>query len=96
MEFRGLKAGYLFLLAGGMVGIFILFIVMYALGLNQWLCVVFNSVLAAGHINMTFKLNSKYGLHGLMKAAARRRIPERMINRKKIGRLIQHPGYENN
>ena len=34
-EFKGLKSQYLFIFAGGLLGIFIAFVVMYMIGLNQ-------------------------------------------------------------
>jgi len=37
---------------------------------------------------LTFRLNARYGTHGLMKAAARRRHPRYVVNRLKIPRLF--------
>jgi len=37
---------------------------------------------------LTFRLNARYGTHGLMKAAARRRHPKYVVNRLKIPRLF--------
>ena len=38
VEFKGLKAQYLFLFAGGLLAAFILFIILYMAGAGQWLC----------------------------------------------------------
>ncbi|OAV74186.1 hypothetical protein Barb7_02346 [Bacteroidales bacterium Barb7] len=34
-EFRGLKSHYLFIFAGGLLGLFIVFVVMYMAGIDQ-------------------------------------------------------------
>ncbi|MCE9012674.1 DUF4133 domain-containing protein, partial [Bacteroides faecis] len=38
----------------------------------------------------TFRLNARYGTHGLMKAAARKRHPRFIISRKAIPRLFTY------
>lgn len=35
VEFQGLKAQYLFIFAGGLLALFVLFVVMYMAGINQ-------------------------------------------------------------
>ena len=42
VEFKGLKAQYLFLFAGGLLAAFILFIILYMAGADQWLCIGFS------------------------------------------------------
>ena len=76
VEFRGLKAQYLFIFAGGLLAVFVLFVVLYMAGVNQWVCIGF------GIVAVTFRLNAKYGEHGLMKLAAARQRPRYLINRK--------------
>ena len=75
VEFKGLKSQYLFIFAGGLLALFVLFIIMYMVGINQWVC-------------LTFRLNEKYGTHGLMKLSARKSHPFHIINRKAISRLF--------
>jgi len=88
-EFQGLKAQYLFIFAGGLLGLFIVFVVMYMVGVNQWACIAFGVIAALILVYGTFHLNKKYGEHGLMKAQARRNHPRYVINRRKISRLFQ-------
>ena len=38
-EFKGLKAQYLFLFAAGLLTVFVLFIIMYMAGIDQWICI---------------------------------------------------------
>ena len=84
VEFKGLKSQYLFIFAGGLLALFVLFIIMYMVGINQWVCIIFGVTSAT----LTFRLNEKYGTHGLMKLSARKSHPFHIINRKAISRLF--------
>lgn len=87
-EFRGLKSQYLFLFAGGLLGVFVVFVVMYMVGINQWACIGFGVAAALALVGATFRLNAKYGEHGLMKVQARMNHPRYIISRRRIGRLF--------
>ena len=87
-EFQGLKAQYLFIFAGGLLGLFVVFVVMYMAGVNQWVCIAFGIVSTLILVYGTFHLNGKYGEHGLMKAQARRNHPRYVINRRNFSRLF--------
>lgn len=89
VEFKGLKAQYLFIFIGGLLAVFILFIIMYLVGINQWVCIGFGLVTASVLVWQTFALNAKYGEHGLMKMQARGSHPKYIINRRKIPRLFK-------
>ena len=39
VEFKGLKAQYLFIFAGGLLAVFVLFVILYLAGINQWVCI---------------------------------------------------------
>jgi hypothetical protein len=87
-EFKGLKSQYLFIFAGGLLGSFVVFVVMYMAGIGQWICIGFGVCAASVLVWLTFSLNAKYGEHGLMKVQARRSHPKYIINRKTIPRLF--------
>lgn len=87
-EFKGLKSQYLFIFAGGLLALFVLFVVMYMAGVNQWACIGFGIVSASALVWGTFRLNARYGEHGLMKLQARRSHPRHIINRKGFHRLL--------
>jgi hypothetical protein len=87
-EFQGLKTQYLFIFAGGLLGLFIVFVIMYMVGINQWVCIGFGIVSALILVYGTFYLNGKYGEHGLMKVQAKRSHPRYIINRLRISRLF--------
>lgn len=87
-EFKGLKSQYLFIFAGGLLGSFVVFVVMYMAGIGQWICIGFGVCAASVLVWLTFSLNAKYGEHGLMKVQARRTHPKYLINRRAISRLF--------
>ena len=88
MEFKGLVAQYLFLFAGGLLAVFVVFVIMYMIGIDQWVCIGFGVVAALALVWLTFHLNAKYGEHGLMKLGAVRQHPRYLINRKMPCRLF--------
>ena len=87
-EFKGLKSQYLFLFAGGLLGLFVLFVVMYLTGINQWLCILFGLTAATALVSGVFRLNARYGEHGLMKLRARNRRPRYIIRRRVVRKLF--------
>ena len=80
-EFKGLKAQYLFLFAGGLLAVFVVFVVLYMAGVGQWVCIGFGASSASVLVWLTFRMNGKYGEHGLMKRFAVRQHPRYLINR---------------
>ena len=46
-EFKGLKSQYLFIFAGGLLALFVIFVVMYMAGIDQWVCIGFGVVSAS-------------------------------------------------
>lgn len=89
VEFKGLKAQYLFIFAGGLLAVFVLFVIMYMAGIDQWVCIGFGLIAASALVWLTFNLNAKYGEFGLMKMLAKRQHPHYLINRKNSLRLFQ-------
>ena len=85
-EFKGLKSQYLFIFAGGLLSVFVVFVVMYMAGIGQWICIGFGVCAASTVVWMTFSLNAKYGEYGLLKVQARRNHPIYIISRKAIDR----------
>ena len=89
VEFKGLKSQYLFYMAGGLLGLFMLFAVMYIIGVNMYFCVVFILLSAIVLMYAVFNVNKKYGEFGLMKIAARKSRPKYIINRGKFIKVLQ-------
>lgn len=89
VEFKGLRAQYLFIFAGGLLAVFVVFVIMYMAGIGQWVCILFGVVAATVIVWLTFSLNKRYGSHGLMKLFAAQGHPRRILSRKRIIRLIK-------
>lgn len=87
-EFKGLKSQYLFIFAGGLLSVFIVFVIMYMVGISQVVCIGFGAIAASVLVWGTFYLNDKYGEFGLMKLQATKNHPRYIINRLRIIRLF--------
>ena len=90
VEFKGLKSQYLFVFAGGLTAVLLAVVILYLAGVDQWICIPFGIVSGGLLVWVTFRLNARYGTHGLMKAAARKRHPRFIISRKAIPRLFNY------
>lgn len=88
VEFKGLKAQYLFIFCGGLLALFVLFVILYMVGIDQWFCIGFGAVSASVLVWQTFALNARYGEHGLMKLGAQSSRPRYLLNRRRISRLF--------
>lgn len=88
IEFKGLRSQYLFIFAGGLVVVFLLFIILFVVGVNQWICIPFGVISGSLLVWLTFKLNVRYGEHGLMKLLAEKRHPRYLIHRIRVSRLL--------
>ncbi len=76
IEFKGLKAQYIWYLGGGVVGLMVIFAIMYIIGLPSFVCVGTILLAGTGLVMKIYGMSHKYGEHGLMKALARRQVPK--------------------
>jgi hypothetical protein len=76
IEFKGLKAQYIWWLGGGIIGLLIVFVILYVVGLNSFVCLGIIGVLGVMIFVWVFKLSNIYGEHGMKKKMARRSIPK--------------------
>nr|WP_314698808.1 DUF4133 domain-containing protein [uncultured Prevotella sp.] len=90
VEFKGLKAQYLFLFAGGLLAVFILVVILYLCGVSQVTCLIIGVVGASLVVWQTFTMNRKYGQYGLMKKGAVRMHPRYLVNRRTVCHLIRN------
>ena len=88
VEFKGLKSQYLFVFAGGLAMVLLAVVILYLAGVDQWICIPFGSISGGLLVWVTFRLNARYGEHGLMKLLAERRHPRYLIHRKRVFRLF--------
>ena len=90
VEFKGLKAQYLFLFAGGLLAVFFLVVILYLCGVSQIACLVIGIVGTTLVVWQTFAMNRKYGQYGLMKKGAVRMHPRYLLNRRTVYHLIHN------
>jgi hypothetical protein len=76
IEFKGLKAQYIWYLGGGVVGLMIVFAVLFIIGIPSLVCVVLIGSAGTVMVIKIYKMSRKYGEHGMMKALASRQIPK--------------------
>ena len=75
VEFKGLKAQYIWYLGGGLIGLLIVFAVMYIIGINTFVCLGLILMLGTGLFTKIYKLSHAYGQYGMMKMLAKKGIP---------------------
>ena len=81
IEFKGLKAQYIWYLGGGVVALLIVFAVMYIIGLPTYLCIgIILSVVAFLDMKI-YAMSNTYGEYCLMKALARKQVPKLIKSR---------------
>ena len=76
IEFRGLKAQYIWYLGGGVVGLLIVFAIMYIIGLPTLVCIGVILGLGTLLVMKIYRMSHQYGEHGLMKTLARKQVPK--------------------
>ncbi|MVZ63732.1 DUF4133 domain-containing protein [Sphingobacterium humi] len=89
VEFKGLKAQYLFIFGGGLLGMLILVMILYMAGVNSYVCLFIGVGGDSLIVWQTFSLNQKYGEYGLMKVGAKKRHPRYIICRKSVHRYLK-------
>jgi hypothetical protein len=75
IEFKGLKAQYIWYFGGGVICLLILFAAMYIAGVNSLVCIGVILAAGTGLVIKVYNLSNTYGEYGMMKKIARRSIP---------------------
>jgi Domain of unknown function (DUF4133) len=75
IEFKGLKAQYIWYLAAGIIGLLLLFAFLYLIGVNSFISIVIIAISGIGVFVWVYRLSNTYGEHGLKKKMAARSIP---------------------
>ncbi|MDQ1164669.1 DUF4133 domain-containing protein [Flavobacterium sp. SORGH_AS_0622] len=76
IEFKGLKAQYIWYLGGGVVLLMIVFAVLYIIGIPSLICIGFIGISGTILVLKIYKMSNTYGEHGMMKAIARKQLPK--------------------
>lgn len=81
IEFRGLKAQYIYYLAIGLAVLLVAFSLMYIAAVPVYLCLPVVLVAGSGLFMGVYRYSHRYGEYGLMKAIASRQVPAAIISR---------------
>ena len=84
IEFKGLKAQYIWYLGAGVVGLLILFSIMYIIGINSFVCIVVILIAGTVLVIKIYGLSNTYGEYGMMKKLARRSVPKVVKSKSRI------------
>lgn len=80
IEFRGLKAQYIWYLLIGVILLLLLFALLYIIGLGAGICFAVILPLAGGYTYKIYRWSDRYGEHGMSKAIAKKRVPKALIS----------------
>lgn len=80
IEFKGLKAQYIWYFGAGVMGLLIVFGLLYLIGLPNFICVAITLIAGAFMTMKLYAMSNKYGEHGMIKAVAQRSIPRLVKN----------------
>jgi hypothetical protein len=76
IEFRGLKAQYIWYLGGVVVGGMIVFAILYICGVSGYLCVPLVLGLGGFGVVRVYRISHQYGEFGMMKKRAQLSVPK--------------------
>ena len=79
IEFRGLKAQYIYYLAIGLAVLLVAFSISYIAGVPVYLAVPVVLLAGAGLFAGVYRYSYQYGAYGLMKALAYRQVPSAIL-----------------
>jgi hypothetical protein len=92
IEFKGLKAQYIWYLGGGLLILLILFAALYIIGVNTILCLGIIVGLATLLFMNVYRMSHTYGQYGMMKKIAKGSIPRciKIYSRKTFTHLMNY------
>lgn len=89
IEFKGLKAQYIWYLAGTVVILLIVFAILYTIGIPSLICVGLIGGTGALAVMRLYKLSDTHGEHGVMKLMASKRLPRAIRSKSRNIFLIE-------
>jgi hypothetical protein len=81
IEFKGLKAQYIWYMGGVAIVLFGIYALLYGFGIRSYICVGIVTLLGIPMIMGIYHLSAAYGEHGVTKMLARRSIPKYLKSR---------------
>jgi hypothetical protein len=76
VEFKGLKAQYIWWLGGVVIAAMIVFAILYIIGVSAYLCIPLVGGLGSMGISRVYRMSRRFGEYGLMKWRARSSVPK--------------------
>lgn len=76
IEFKGLKAQYIWYFGAGVVVLMILFSIMYIVGFPSYISLGIIGIGGTVMVVKIYKMSHKYGEFGMMKELAKRQLPK--------------------
>ena len=76
IEFKGLKAQYIWYLGGAVIVLMVVFAIMYIIGLPSLVCIGVIGGSGTFSVMHIYRLSHKYGEYGMMKALAKKQLPK--------------------
>jgi hypothetical protein len=91
LEFKGLRAQYIWYFGAMLLVLLILFAILYIIGVPGYICLVLIGSSGGYGSFRLFAISHQYGEHGLMKMAAKKRVPKvlKAYNRKLFQNLSE-------
>lgn len=75
IEFKGLKAQYIWYLGAGVLAQLVLFALLYLFQIPSLVCIAIIAITGSLTVAQVYKLSRTYGEHGLQKKLAYRQVP---------------------
>jgi hypothetical protein len=76
LEFKGLKANWIYYGCATVIGGLFFFVISYICGISVWIGCPGTILLAGGGLGRVYQLSNHYGQFGLMKKRAIQKIPQ--------------------
>lgn len=76
IEFKGLKAQYIWYLGGGVIVLMVLFAALYIAGVPSLVCITLIGIAGTVLVVKIYRMSHRYGEYGMMKALAKRQVPK--------------------
>lgn len=95
LEFKGVKAQYIIYLCLGFIVLLLLFVTLYLIGINTYVCLVVIAAMGVAFYLLIQYYSKKYGEHGLARQAARKQLPKTIVARSRdCFTLLRNVGNE--
>lgn len=94
LEFKGLKAQYIWHLVGAVMGVLVGYAAVHWAGLNDYLGLPLALGLGGLLVARVYRMSRKYGQHGLMKQRARKMAPPALLSKSRKVFTQLNRGYE--